>query len=172
MGAGEGEQEQWSGGVHVVLECEVERAWALMADFTGLHNWNPMVKVCRLVEGVNRQPGCVRYCEGTRSESWVYERLLFIDEARHEMSYRMEKNRFRFQDGIRGYVARIQVSHKAFDSTSTCFERQLIARSNFFGLPNLFSHTNSLEEEILYIEFLSNVWSLRLDCSKSWVEVV
>lgn len=113
MGAEEGEHEQWSGGVHVVLECELERAWAIQADFTGLHNWNPSVKVCRLVEGVNRQPGCVRYCEGTRSESWVYERLLFIDEARHEMSYRMEKNRFRFQDGIRGYVARIQVSHKA-----------------------------------------------------------
>jgi hypothetical protein len=43
MGAEEGEHEQWSGGVHVVLECEVERAWALMADFTGLHTWTPTV---------------------------------------------------------------------------------------------------------------------------------
>lgn len=41
----------WSGGVHVTLECPMEQAWAIFADFGGLCKWNPAVTVCDVVEG-------------------------------------------------------------------------------------------------------------------------
>lgn len=102
------EREMWSGGVHVTLDCERDRAWALFADFGGLCKWNPAITVCDLVEGRNNEPGSLRYCKGTLPDSWVYERLLVHDPEQHLCKYQMEDNKFRFRDGVQGYVSQIQ----------------------------------------------------------------
>ena len=104
------DEELWSGGVHVTLDCPMEQAWALFADFGGLCKWNPAITVCDIVEGESDEPGSVRYCRGTLPDSWVYERLLVRDEKKHFCKYQMEENRFRFRDGVQGYVSQIQVS--------------------------------------------------------------
>lgn len=101
-------EEVWSGGVHVALDCELEQAWGIFADFGGLCKWNPAITVCDLVEGKDNEPGSVRYCRGTLPDSWVYERLLVHDAEKHLCKYQMEENRFRFRDGVRGYVSQIQ----------------------------------------------------------------
>lgn len=54
--------------------------------------------------------GSVRYCRGTLADSWVSERLLVRDEKQHLCQYQMEENRFRFRDGLQGYVSQIQVT--------------------------------------------------------------
>lgn len=105
---GEDEERMWSGGVHVTLDCPMEQAWALFADFGGLCKWNPAITVCDIVEGEGDEPGSVRYCRGTLADSWVYERLLVRDEKKHFCKYQMEENRFRFRDGVQGYVSQIQ----------------------------------------------------------------
>jgi hypothetical protein len=102
-------EEVWSGGVHVALDCPRDAAWAIFADFGGLCKWNPAITVCDLVEGTSNEPGSVRYCRGTLPDSWVYERLLVHDEANRLCKYQMEDNRFRFRDGVQGYVSQIQV---------------------------------------------------------------
>lgn len=102
------EAEVWSGGVHVTLDCPCDMAWAIFADFGGLCKWNPTVAVCDLVEGKNNEPGSVRYCRGTLPDSWVYERLLVHDEENCLCKYQMEDNRFKFRDGVQGYVSEIQ----------------------------------------------------------------
>ena len=101
--------EVWSGGVHVTLDCPCDMAWAIFADFGGLCKWNPTIAVCDLVEGKNNEPGSVRYCRGTLPDSWVYERLLVHDEENCLCKYQMEDNRFRFRDGVQGYVSQIKV---------------------------------------------------------------
>ncbi|KAG0618445.1 hypothetical protein M758_4G064500 [Ceratodon purpureus] len=98
----------WSGGVHVTLDCPVEQAWGIFGDFGGLCKWNPSVAVCDIVEGKGNEPRSVRYCSGTLADSWVYERLLERDENKYFLKYQMEENRFRFPDGIQGYVSQAQ----------------------------------------------------------------
>lgn len=105
----EAKTEVWCGGVRVTLDCARDDAWSIFADFGGLCKWNPAITVCELVEGENNQPGSVRYCRGTLPDSWVYERLLVHDEKSRLCKYRMEGNRFRFRDGVQGYVSQIQV---------------------------------------------------------------
>lgn len=102
-------EEVWSGGVHVTLDCARDQAWEIFADFGGLCKWNPAITVCDLVKGKNNEPGSVRYCRGTLPDSWVYERLLVHDEESRLCKYRMEGNRFRFCEGVQGYVSQIQV---------------------------------------------------------------
>ncbi|KAG0590230.1 hypothetical protein M758_1G081300 [Ceratodon purpureus] len=100
--------EGWSGGVHVTLDCARDQAWEIFADFGGLCKWNPAITVCDMVEGKGNEPGSVRYCRGTLPDSWVYERLLVLDKENYLCRYQMEDNRFRFRDGVQGYVSQIQ----------------------------------------------------------------
>ncbi|KAG0624721.1 hypothetical protein M758_3G269100 [Ceratodon purpureus] len=99
---------KWSGGVNLVLNCNLNAAWSLQADFLGLSNWVPSVSVCRLVDGEPNAVGCLRYCKGSGT-TWVHERLLEFDNANHYMSYRMEDNHFVFPEGFKGYVAKVQL---------------------------------------------------------------
>ena len=100
--------EKWNGGVHLVLDCHVEAAWAILSDYLGITKWVPIVSICSCVEGENKKPGCVRYCKVTGT-SYAYERLLEIDDAHKYMSYQMEKNQFVFPEGFQGYVAKVKV---------------------------------------------------------------
>ena len=102
--------EKWSGGVHLVLNCPVEAAWAIQSDFLGLTKWVPTVSISECVEGENNIPGCLRYCKGTGT-TWVHERLLEFDNAHKCMSYRMEKNQFVFRDGFQNYVSKVKVKN-------------------------------------------------------------
>lgn len=103
------EEEGWSGGVHVTLECPRDAAWKLFSDFGGLCKWKPAITVCDLVEGKDNEVGSVRYCRGTLPDSWVHEWLLVHDNENYLLKYRMEGNRFRFPEGVQGYVSQIQV---------------------------------------------------------------
>jgi len=100
--------EKWTGGVHLLLNCNLDAAWRLQSDFMGLPKWVPTISVSRLVEGEANAVGCLRYCKGSGT-IWVRERLLEMDEAKHYMSYRMEENHFVFPQGFQGYVAKVQL---------------------------------------------------------------
>lgn len=102
--------EKWSGGVHLVLDCPVEAAWAIQSDFVGLTKWVPTISICKCVEGENNELGCLRHCKGTGT-TWVFERLLEFDNAHKYMSYRMEKNHFVFRDGFQGYISKVKVKN-------------------------------------------------------------
>lgn len=101
--------KKWSGGVHVVLDCDLEAAWKLQSDFLGLKLWAPIIAECYLLENEPNSVGCLRYVKGSDS-FWVHERLLEIDHDSHYMSYRMEDNHFVFPHGYQGYVAKVRVS--------------------------------------------------------------
>jgi hypothetical protein len=103
-------QHKWRGGVELVLNCDVDAAWRLQADFLGLCKWVPGVTVCeqRGREDANAV-GCLRYCESRGGSTWVNERLLEFDHAKRYMSYRMEDNHFVFPEGFQGYVAKVQL---------------------------------------------------------------
>lgn len=109
--------EKWTGGVHLVLNCNLDAAWSLLSDFMGLPKWAPTITVSRLVEGEANAVGCVRFCKGG-STTWVHERLLELDEAKHYMSYRMEENHFVFPQGFQGYVAKVQLGEAGEGQTS------------------------------------------------------
>nr|XP_024374012.1 lachrymatory-factor synthase-like [Physcomitrium patens] len=132
------EEEGWSGGVHVTLECPRDAAWKLFSDFGGLCKWKPAITVCDLVEGKDNEVGSVRYCRGTLPDSWVHEWLLVHDNENYLLKYRMEGNRFRFPEGVQGYVSQIQfhAAGKGKTSVDWTYSVQPVATQTYEQFPN------------------------------------
>ncbi|KAK1265592.1 Lachrymatory-factor synthase [Acorus gramineus] len=101
---------EWKGKVSAqVRSFKAEQAWSLLKDFGGLHRWVPSLHTCEILEGVNGQPGCVRYCaghvNGTTTPAWSTERLLGLDPVNRSYRYEIVEN----NKGFGRYEAEIRV---------------------------------------------------------------
>ncbi|RRT83306.1 hypothetical protein B296_00005036 [Ensete ventricosum] len=85
----------WEGRVTARIRAATpEQAWSLLKGFCSLHRWVPSVRTCHKLEGVEGEPGCVRYCGGplnrsdpTQPTGWSKERLLAVDPAGRSYTY-------------------------------------------------------------------------------------
>lgn len=105
----ETKEELWEGKVSVKLrDTKPENVWSLLVqDFCSIHKWLPSIDECYKVEGVDGQPGVVRYCGTTRiSEGtnepvimtlWCHEKLIEIDEIKRWLSYEIKENNMGFK---------------------------------------------------------------------------
>ncbi|CAI8599876.1 unnamed protein product [Vicia faba] len=121
---GEESKSLWEGKLTVELtSVAAEQAWPALEDFCNLHKWIP-INTCYHVEGVQGQPGLVRYCSSTvkavvedeadgaddavESETtvkWAKEKLLMMDPVRRCLSYEVGENNM----GFESYVATLKV---------------------------------------------------------------
>ncbi|XP_058780697.1 lachrymatory-factor synthase-like [Vicia villosa] len=111
-------QPLWEGKLTVQLTTiSPEQAWPALEDFCNLHKWIP-INTCYHVEGVQGQPGLVRYCSSTvkavvedavsESETtvkWAKEKLLMMDPVQRCLSYEVVENNM----GLESYVATLKV---------------------------------------------------------------
>lgn len=105
---GEGQHKgKWAGKLAAKLTGpKAEQIWPFFQDYCNFHKWHPTLDVCRRVEGVEGQPGCVRYCAGGEvAVSWVKEKLLAIDPIERTLSYEIVDN----NAGFGSYVATFAV---------------------------------------------------------------
>ncbi|KAH7679381.1 Polyketide cyclase/dehydrase protein [Dioscorea alata] len=110
-------KETWQGCVTAkVRRGTRNQVWSLIGDFLNLDKLHPMISICKLVEGVPGQPGCVRYCSDVPptdddvageapSNLWVKERLLSIDPIGQSLSYEITENNM----GFTRYMATLKV---------------------------------------------------------------
>ncbi|KAK1290657.1 Lachrymatory-factor synthase [Acorus calamus] len=98
---------EWEGKVTATLtNTTADQAWSLLKDFTNLHKILPTLQTCHLVEGVNGEIGCVRYCAAAGGDGvviWAKERLIEINPVRRFLRYVIEENKI----GFRRYFASI-----------------------------------------------------------------
>ncbi|CAK8568886.1 unnamed protein product [Lathyrus sativus] len=104
----------WEGKLTVELPSTApEQAWSALEDFCNLHKWIP-IQTSHYVEGVQGQPGLVRYCSSTvkgaddESETtvkWAKEKLLMMDPLQRCLSYEIGENNM----GFKSYVATMKV---------------------------------------------------------------
>ncbi|KAK1267564.1 Lachrymatory-factor synthase [Acorus gramineus] len=98
---------EWEGKVTATLtNTTADQAWSLLKDFTNLHKILPTLQTCHLVEGVDGEIGCVRYCTAAGGDGlviWAKERLIEIDPVRRFLQYVIEENKI----GFRRYFAKI-----------------------------------------------------------------
>ncbi|KAL8109870.1 hypothetical protein AgCh_025821 [Apium graveolens] len=111
--AEEAQIKLWEGKVCAKLRGpKAETIWAFLKDFGSIHKWLPGIDTCYEVEGVDGQPGLVRYCGTTitspSNESitlWCHEKLIAIDENQRTLSYEIIANNM----GMKMYKATIKV---------------------------------------------------------------
>ncbi|KAG6549163.1 hypothetical protein Mapa_009389 [Marchantia paleacea] len=98
---------KWRGGIQMVINCSIERAWETSSEFCGLHKWVDTTDTCECIEGEPQVPGCVRVMTGNSfpradgSKSFAKEKLLTFDNENRSMSYLMMENNF----GLSDYIA-------------------------------------------------------------------
>ncbi|KAK7351503.1 hypothetical protein VNO77_11015 [Canavalia gladiata] len=106
-------EPKWEGKAIVELPGkEAESAWSAIQDFCNLHKWIPL-DTCYYVEGIQGQPGLIRYCASTVKDpesqtptiKWAKEKLLTIDPIQHSLSYEVGENNM----GFNSYVGTFQV---------------------------------------------------------------
>ncbi|CAI9093565.1 OLC1v1029096C2 [Oldenlandia corymbosa var. corymbosa] len=120
--------EKWEGKATARLKgVKPEQVWTLfLDDFCSFHKWLPTIDTCYQVEGINGQPGAVRYCSSTTTLSdanhhhhddggtaktavlWCHEKLVSVDAAGllRSLSYQVLDNNL----GIKSLVTTIKVS--------------------------------------------------------------
>lgn len=89
-----------------------EQVWTVLQDFCNLNKWIPL-ETCYKIEGVDNQPGLIRYCSSTvkafdDSETtikWAKEKLINIDAINRSLSYEIIDNNM----GFKSYVATLKV---------------------------------------------------------------
>ncbi|KAK1267559.1 Lachrymatory-factor synthase [Acorus gramineus] len=100
---------QWEGKAKANLtNTTADQAWSLLKDFTNLHKILPTLHTCHLVEGVDGETGCIRYCAGAREDGvvmWAKERLIETDPVNRFNRYVVEENNM----GFRRYFGRVGV---------------------------------------------------------------
>jgi len=100
---------KWEGKATAeVRGTEEDIVWQVLEDFCNLHKWLPMT--CYKLEGIEGQPGLVRYCAFTKrgaspTSEWVKEKLLKIDPIQRCLSYEIVENSM----GFKNYVAIMKV---------------------------------------------------------------
>ncbi|WOL14631.1 hypothetical protein Cni_G23411 [Canna indica] len=116
----------WEGKVTARIRgATAEEAWSLLKGFCSLHRWVSSVEVCYKLEGVDGEPGCVRYCGGPLNRSdpaqptgWSKELLLAVDPAARSYTYEMvETNK-----GFGRYRATIGVAGGGGSGSGCCLE--------------------------------------------------
>jgi len=70
----------------VEIRAPVEKVWAAVKDFDGLHKWHPGFSSDVLVSGADGKPGAVRKLTVKDGPSFT-ERLLGYDDAHHSYRY-------------------------------------------------------------------------------------
>ncbi|OWM66065.1 lachrymatory-factor synthase-like [Punica granatum] len=103
-----------------LLGPKPEQIWPFLEDFFGLSKWFPTLTTCKGVEGVEGQPGCVRYCAGFRTPvddnyyfrvdkertmNWTKQKLLSIDPLEMTLSYSIVDSNV----GFNSYLSRVRV---------------------------------------------------------------
>lgn len=125
------EQVKWEGKATAKLDgIRAEQVWPLLEDFCSVDKWLPTIDTCYQVEGINGQPGLVRYCASRPPSStfspsddsdddadaddedqnsgmtkWCHEKLLAIDPVVRCLSYEVLDNNL----GFKSYVATIKL---------------------------------------------------------------
>ncbi|KAL3650788.1 hypothetical protein CASFOL_007191 [Castilleja foliolosa] len=114
-------KQKWEAKVSTSLErAKPQQIWPLFEDFFGLQKWFPGLPTCHGIEGVNGQPGCIRFCSGfglkkqkddinnaesNSSLSWSKERLVAVDRAQMTLTYEMVDSNI----GFKSYVSTVKV---------------------------------------------------------------
>lgn len=108
-------QPKWEGKAQAELAgAKAEEVWPFLADFSGLNKWFPTLSTCIRVEGVEGQPGCVRYCAGFKTHidhadenhvNWTKQKLLSIDPDSMTFSYSIIDGNV----GFNSYVSKVRV---------------------------------------------------------------
>ncbi|GAU14249.1 hypothetical protein TSUD_308090 [Trifolium subterraneum] len=109
---GEESQPIWEGKVTIdAATITSQQAWLALEDFCNLHKWIP-IDTCYQLEGIENQPGLIRYCATTiktpDSEptiNWAKEKLLKIDPIKRCLSYEIVDSNM----GFKSYVATLKV---------------------------------------------------------------
>ncbi|KAE9594987.1 hypothetical protein Lal_00041221 [Lupinus albus] len=110
---GEESKAKWEGKAIVELaENSAEQVWPYIEDFCNIHKLIP-IDICYKVEGMQGQPGLIRYCattiKGDDAETtlmnWAKEKLLSIDPVQRCLSYEVNENNM----GFKSYVATVKV---------------------------------------------------------------
>lgn len=125
--AEEAQAKLWEGKVCAKLRGpKAETIWSFLEDFCSLDKWLPVLDTCYKVEGVDGQPGLVRYCGTTITSPsnepitlWCHEKLVEIDEIQRMLSYEIIDNNM----GMKMYKATISVvplSMEGGDDESGC----------------------------------------------------
>jgi hypothetical protein len=108
------QQSKWKGKASEELAGpKAEQVWPLLEDFFGLNKWFPTLTTCLAVEGINGQPGCVRYCAGFKTPvnngdqimNWTKQKLLSIDPKELSFSYSIVDGNV----GFNSYVSTVKV---------------------------------------------------------------
>ncbi|KMT03169.1 hypothetical protein BVRB_8g197230 [Beta vulgaris subsp. vulgaris] len=108
-------QPKWKGKECVELGgAKAEEVWPFFADFCNLNKWFPTLSTCVRVEGVEGQPGCVRYCAGFKTHiehsdvkhvNWTKQKLLSIEPDNMALSYSIIDGNV----GFNSYVSKMRV---------------------------------------------------------------
>ncbi|KAF8008071.1 hypothetical protein BT93_K1910 [Corymbia citriodora subsp. variegata] len=107
-------QPRWEGKAIAELKGPTpDQVWPFLADFCNLHKLFPTIDTCYRVEGIEGQPGLVRYCASTvpgdDSEpsklKWANERLLMMVPSEKCFSYEVLDNNM----GFKNYVATVRL---------------------------------------------------------------
>ncbi|KAK3438350.1 hypothetical protein EUGRSUZ_C02971 [Eucalyptus grandis] len=107
-------QPRWEGKAIAELKGPTpDQVWPFLADFCNLHKLFPNIDTCYRVEGIQGEPGLIRYCASTVSGDdsepsklkWVNERLLMMDPGEKCFSYEVLDNNM----GFKNYVATFRV---------------------------------------------------------------
>lgn len=108
-------QLKWEGKARADLAgVKAEEVWPFLADFCSLNKWFPTLSTCIKVEGIEGQPGCVRYCAGFKTHiehadenhvNWTKQKLLTIDPDNMTFSYSIIDGNV----GFHSYVSKVRV---------------------------------------------------------------
>lgn len=108
------QQPKWKGKASAELVGpKADQVWPLLEDFFGLNKWFPTLTTCLAVEGINGQPGCVRYCAGFKTPvnngdetvNWTKQKLLSIDPTELCFSYSIIDGNV----GFNSYISTVKV---------------------------------------------------------------
>ncbi|CAL0300893.1 unnamed protein product [Lupinus luteus] len=97
-----------------LAENSTEQVWPYIEDFCCIHKLIPL-DICHKLEGIEGQPGLIRYCAitikgddadaETTIMNWAKEKLLSIDRVQRCLSYEVGENNM----GFKSYVATMKV---------------------------------------------------------------
>ncbi|KAL8522114.1 hypothetical protein ACS0TY_012313 [Phlomoides rotata] len=112
--AAEADTLKWEGKAATTLPLPTaEQVWPLLADFCGIHKWLPTLDTSYKVDGVDGQPGLVRYCASGPPPppdggdlQWCQEKLVEIDPINKWLSYEILDNNL----GFKSYRATLKVA--------------------------------------------------------------
>ncbi|PIA38254.1 hypothetical protein AQUCO_02800139v1 [Aquilegia coerulea] len=106
------QKPKWECHACVELVLGADQVWPFLADFFGMRKLLPALDICRPVEGIGGEPGCIRYCarytgapDNEETVKWATEKLLSIDNAQRSLSYKIIANNL----GYESYMATMKV---------------------------------------------------------------